>query len=150
MKKITLTTHDKALVAAAIEAAKKPVLQLWREKAPSLVATALRLDNGQIITATNLIADVGSLSVCAEPIAIAAAVQQPNRKIEAIVAVYHDPGLEPKIVSPCGKCRELITDYARDAYVILRAPGTKKNFKVRAKELLPLKYAEYWNHRELL
>jgi cytidine deaminase len=150
MKKLPLVPHDKALVTAAIEAAKKPVLQLWREKAPALVAAALRLDNGQIITATNLIADVGSLSLCAEPIAIAEAARQTNRKIESIVAVYHLPGHEPKVVSPCGRCREIVTDYAPSAYVVLRDPGKKKHFKVKAGDLLPLKYGSYWNHKELL
>jgi cytidine deaminase len=150
MKKQALGPSDRTLVAAAIEAAKKPVRQLWDDKAPPFVAAALRLDNGKIITAVNLTADVGSLSSCAEPLAIAQAVRQPGRKIESIVAVYHDPGLEPKIVSPCGRCREIITDYALDAAVILREPGTAKTFKVKARELLPLKYADYWNHRELL
>jgi cytidine deaminase len=150
MKKQSLVPHDKALIAAAIEAAKKPVLQLWREEAPALVASALRLDDGRIITSTNLMADVGSLSICAEPIAIAEAVRHTDRKIESIVAVYHVPGHEPKIVSPCGRCREIITDYAPDALVILRQPGTDETFKVKATDLLPLKYAEYWHHRELL
>jgi cytidine deaminase len=73
-----------------------------------------------------------------------------GRKIKAVVAVYHDPGLQPKIISPCGRCRELITDYAKDGYVILRDPGTRKTFKVKSGELLPFKYADYWHHRELL
>lgn len=150
MKKSALTPQDKALVAAAMKAAKAPTAQLWGEKSPSLVLAALRLDDGQVITAPNLIADVGGLSLCAEPAAIAEAAKQPNRTIEAIVALYHMPGQEPKIVSPCGKCREIITDYAPNAHVILREPGTKKAFRVKAAELLPLKYATYWHHRELL
>jgi cytidine deaminase len=150
MKKHPLTPADKALVAAAIEAAKKPVRQLWDEKAPPYVAAALKLDNGQVITAANLLADVGSLSLCAEPHAIAEAVRQPKRKIQTIVAVYHDPGLEPKVVSPCGRCREVITDYAQNAFVILRAPGKKTLFKVKATDLLPMKYGTYWHHRELI
>lgn len=97
-----------------------------------------------MITSVNLIADVGSLSVCAEPVAIAEAVRQPDKKIEAIVAVYHEPGSVPRVVSPCGRCREYIADYALDSFVILRQPKTDILFKAKAAELLPLRYAEYW------
>jgi cytidine deaminase len=150
MNKLPLSPEDLALVDAAMETARKPVLQLWREKMTALVAAAVLLDDGQVITSTNLIADVGSLSMCAEPSAILEANKQVDRRIAAIVAVYHDPGFDPKIVSPCGRCREFITDYAQDAYVILRDPGGNELFKVKAPELLPLKYAEYWRHRELI
>lgn len=150
MKKLPLTAQDKALVAAAMAESKKPLLHFWGEVAPPLVGAALRLDDGSVIASTNLFADVGSLSLCAEPFAIAEAAKKTKRRIKAIVAVYHDPGHEPKIIPPCGRCRELITDYAKDAYVILREPGKKTPFKVRARDLLPLKYADFWNHRELL
>lgn len=150
MKKKELSSLDKDLVAAAVEVVKKPVLQLSGEKAPPLVGAAVRLKGGQIITSVNLIADVGSLSVCAEPIAIAEAVGQPDKKIEAIVAVYHVPGQAPRVVSPCGRCREVITDYAFDSFVILREPKTSSLFKVKAKELLPVRYSEYWNDGKLV
>ncbi len=150
MKKLPLDPPDQELIDAAVKTAKTPVLQLWREKAPALVAAAVRLDDGQIITSTNLMTDVGSLSFCAEPIAISEANKQTDRRIEAIVAVYHDPGFEPRIVPPCGRCREFITDYTADAYVILREPGSNEAFKVKANDLLPLKYADYWKHRELI
>src|SRR3989338_9237994 len=104
MKKNELSSPDHALIAAAVEVARKPVLQLFGEKAPALVGAAIRLEGGMIITSVNLIADVGSLSICAEPISIAEAVRHhPEKKIEAIVAVYHAPGHEPRVVSPCGR-----------------------------------------------
>jgi len=150
MKKLKISSADKALVAAAIAAVKAPVHQLDGGKTPALVGAALRLSDGSIITSTNLIADVGSLSVCAEPVAIAQAIRHLDKKIEAIVAVYHAKGQEPQVISPCGRCREAVTDYAPDCVVILREPGKKSLFKVKALDLLPLKYAEYWNGNKLI
>ena len=150
MKKQDILPIDHELVAAAAEAVKKPVLQLSGDKAPALVGAALRLEGGKIITAVNLIADVGSLSVCAEPIAIAEAIKYSDKKIEAIVAVYHEAGKEPRVISPCGRCREAIADYALGSFVILREPSTSVLFKVKAPELLPLRYAEYWHDGHLI
>lgn len=150
MKKHELSPSDHDLIAAAVEASGNPVLQLDGQKAPALVSSALRVAGGRIITSINLIADVGSLSVCAEPIAIAEAIRQPGKKIEAIVAVYHEPGQEPRIISPCGRCRELIADYAADSFVILREPKSATVFKVNATELLPLRYSEYWQNGRLV
>jgi cytidine deaminase len=149
MKKRDVLPPDHALVAAAIGVVKKPVLQLSGEAAPALVGAAARLNDGSIITAVNLIADVGSLSICAEPVAIAEAVRQPGKRIETIVAVYYAPGQEPQVISPCGRCREAIADYALDSHVILREPGSDVLFKVKAAELLPLRYGAYWRDGQL-
>lgn len=150
MKKQELNPSDHDLIKAAVEAVKKPVLQLTGEATPAYVGAALRLQGGRVITSVNLIADVGSLSVCAEPIAIADAIKYPDKKIEAIVAVYQVPGQEPRVISPCGRCREIIADYAHESTVILREPHAAALFKVKAAELLPLRYAEFWHHGKLV
>lgn len=151
MKKHPLSPADHELIAAAVAAVKRPVLQLGGERSPALVGAGLRLDDGQVITSVNLLADVGSLSVCAEPIAIAEAVRQPERKIVAVVAVYHHTAEEePRVISPCGRCRESIMDYAGASYVILRDPKTDNLFKATAADLLPMRYADYWHGGQLL
>ena len=47
-----------------------------------------------------------------------------------------------RILSPCGNCRQVFSDYMPDGFVIV---GDKdKLFKVRAKELIPYSYhAQY-------
>jgi cytidine deaminase len=150
MKKLKVSAADKTLVAAAIAAVKAPVRHPDGGIAPALVGAAVRLNDGSIITSTNLIADVSSLSMCAEPSAIAEAVRYPDKKIEAVVAVYYVRGQEPRVISPCGRCREAVTDYAPESVVLLRTPGKKDLFKVKAKELLPLKYVEYWRGDKLI
>lgn len=145
MEREPATTADHALVAAAVRAVQALVSQPLAAPAPPLVGAAVRLSDGSIETAVNLIADVGGLSICAEPIAIAQAARRPDLTIEAIVAVHHAPGHAPRVVSPCGRCREAITDYAPHSYVILRAPTSQELFRVSASDLLPYKYAVYWN-----
>lgn len=150
MNKIPLTSSDHALVAAAAEAIKKPIMQICNVRAPALVCAALRLDDGQVITALNMTADVGTLGMCAEPQAIAEANRQPEKKIETVVAVYYDAGQEPKVIPPCGRCREIITDFSSAGFVILRDPGTDALYKVRSVDLLPLKYGDYWQDGALI
>jgi cytidine deaminase len=150
MKREDISPADQALVAAAIAAVKTPVRQIGGAEIPAFVGAAVRLDDGNIVTSVNLIADVGGLSICAEPVAIAQAIRLPGRHIEAVVAVYHVPGQEPRVVAPCGRCREAVTDYAPHSHVILRDPGKEALFKVRSTDLLPLKYAEYWQGDKLI
>lgn len=150
MNKLPLTPEDIALVEAARAAVKKPIRQIDNVKAPALVLSAVRLDDGQVIMAQNMTADVGTLGMCAEPQAIAEANRQPERAIDAIVAVYYDAAQEPKVISPCGRCREIITDFLAGGFVILRDPGTEELYKVRSVELLPLKYCDYWQDGRLV
>lgn len=144
MNKIELTNLDHDLIAAASAAIKKPIIQIENRKAPALVCAALRLDDGEIVTALNMTADVGSLSMCAEPQAIAEANRRTDRKIETVVAVYYPPEGEPKVIPPCGRCREIITDFSPAGFVIMRDPGTDQVYKVRGVDLLPYKYGDYW------
>ena len=149
MNRQPLSAEDEKLVAAAVAAVTQPISQIEGVR-PAQVGAALRLDSGEIITSLNLIADVHSISMCAEPQAIAQANRQPQRKIEAIVAVYHLPGHAPRVISPCGRCREVITDFAGQGSVILRDPGSEALYKVPAGDLLPLKYRDYWQGDDLI
>lgn len=150
MEKFPLNAADRELVQAACDKVKKPVIHFSGKQRPAPVGAALRLDNGEIISSINLKADVASLSVCAEPMIIGEARQRVDRKIDTIVAVYYIEGNEPKVIPPCGRCRELMTDFTKDGMVIMREPRTENLFKVHAKDLLPFKYAEYWDEKILL
>ncbi len=149
MQKFPLTDKDHELVAIACEKVKKPVIHFSGIHRPAPVGAALRLDNGEVIASINLKADVASLSVCAEPMIIGEARQHIDRTIETIVAVYYQEGREPKVIPPCGRCRELMTDFM-NGMVIMREPNSDELFKVNARELLPFKYADYWDQKVLL
>lgn len=144
MHKFDLTAQDHELVKIACAAAKRPVLHINNEKCPALVTSAARLDNGDVVTGSNLMADVGSISMCAEPFAINESNRREGRSIVSIVAVYHQPGFEPKVIPPCGRCREVIVDFMPGGHVILRDPGSEALYKVKPTDLLPLRYGDFW------
>lgn len=145
MNTFDVTAEDRALVEAACAAVKQPVRQILGETLPALVGAAVRLDDGEILTSVNFTVDVGSISMCAEPFAIALANRKTDRHITAIVAVYRAPDHAPKVIPPCGRCREAITDFLPNGFVIMRTPNSEELFKVKAADLLPFKYGDYWN-----
>jgi cytidine deaminase len=95
-----------------------------------------------VFTAVNLDAMVGRMAVCAEPIALGMAVMAGEHQFECIAAVRQPrPGEVPTdiaVVSPCGGCRELLCDHARDISVIV--PGATGAHRVALRDLLPLPY----------
>jgi cytidine deaminase len=87
-------------------------------------------------------ATVGRLSICAEAVALGRAIMEGDGTIATAVALRHPKPDEADrtiaLVSPCGACREMITDYAPDALVIV--PGLSGPVKLTVRELLPLPY----------
>ncbi|MCG8490569.1 MAG: hypothetical protein MI743_03045, partial [Sneathiellales bacterium] len=60
--------------------------------------------------------------------------------IQTIVAVRKNEDTDHKVIPPCGRCREFITDYAPDADIIVFDKDENKLVKVKALEMLPFKY----------
>ena len=103
----------------------------------SVVAAALKTKSGKVYKAINTCTYQPSIATCAEIIAIGMAhTAEENMEIDAIVAVRDK---EAYIISPCGKCREYISDYGPDAVVLM--PDEKEGFiPTPIKDLLPGKY----------
>ncbi len=98
------------------------------------VGAALRTRSGKIFSAVNVKANVGRVSVCAEAVAIGMAASAGDTDIERIVAVDKNG----RVISPCGMCREMISDYAPEANVIV--PGDDGSEILKVAELLPHKF----------
>ncbi len=129
-----LDAADQELIAAAEAALLRHYRPFWHT-----VSAALRGHDGRIWTGVHLGATVGRLSICAEAIAFGRAVMEGDGTIATAVALRHpkpdEDFREIAIVPPCGACRELITDYAPDAWVILPGP-----VKLPIRTLLPVPY----------
>jgi cytidine deaminase len=95
---------------------------------------ALQTESGNIFVGAHVEAGNGRISLCAEAVAIGAAATAGDTAIKEIVAVTESGDIVP----PCGMCRELISDYAPSARVLLGT--TKAHFLVPISELLPKKY----------
>lgn len=97
------------------------------------VGAALRTSTGQIYTGVN-IEQIYShpCSTCAEYTAIGKMHTDKDQEIESLVVVND----EERLMSPCGKCREMIKQFG-NPFIILEKEG--KLFKIKADELVP-----YW------
>jgi cytidine deaminase len=138
MNVFPLTQDDYAL----INEAKNKIIDLYEEDKHH-VGAALRTKSGNIVSAVHIEAYIGRVTVCAEAIAIGSAISNGEKEFHTIVAVRHpysdESNRELTVVSPCGMCRELISDYSPDCFVILKVNG--ELVKTKIMELIPLKYS---------
>jgi cytidine deaminase len=131
-KMVELNDQDIELIGKAIETADRLYLEDVHE-----VAAALRTQGGLVFSGIHIEANVGFADVCGEVAAICTALSSGHRDLETIVAVYRDAQGQHEIMAPCGRCRELITDFNPDCWVIVGS--CTRPYKVRAHQLLPLK-----------
>ncbi|MBC5825368.1 MAG: cytidine deaminase [Candidatus Eremiobacteraeota bacterium] len=123
------TDRDRDLIQAARKILEERYKPGWHQ-----VGAALRTPAGKVFAAVHLEANVGRAAVCAEAIALGMAAAAGEAAIETIVAVVHDGS----VVSPCGICREVITDYSPQARVIV--PDGSAATVAHIEDLLPRKY----------
>lgn len=128
-----LTKQDLELIEQA-----KQTADILHVDDVSEVAAALRTKDGKIFTGIHFDANVGFADVCGEVAAICHAVAHGFREYDSIVAIWGDGKGNYRLLSPCGRCREVISDFSLDIWVIV---GTlEKPYKLKISELLPLKY----------
>jgi cytidine deaminase len=136
---LPLDEADRELVEAALE-----LLRERAEPGRHEVAAALRTRAGTVHRGLHVESSIGRASVCAEGAAIAAAAAAGDTEVETIVAVL-DTGDGWRVVTPCGLCRELISDYAPQATVIdYDAARPDPVRPVPVAELLPGKTTRRW------
>jgi cytidine deaminase len=126
-----LCTEDLQLIEAA-----RSIIALRSKPESHEVGAALRTRSGKIFVAVNVKANVGRVSVCAEAVAIGMAAAAGDTDIERIVAVDQ----KGRVISPCGMCREMISDYAPQAEVIVSGDDGMEILKVA--DLLPHKFCK--------
>ncbi len=135
-----ITADDQAL----IDTAKTLIEQRYLENRHH-IASAVRGTSGRVYTGLHLDTYVGRASVCAEAVALGAAMAGGEKRIAAIVSVRHprprEQHQDSKVVSPCGVCREMLTDFAPGAVVILARDDT--HVRIPVEELLPAKYKRH-------
>jgi cytidine deaminase len=131
--KTELSQEDFELIEAAKEAADRLHVDNVHE-----VAAALRTKDKKVFTGIHIEASEGFADVCGEVAAICTAISHGYRDFEAIVAIWGDGKGAYKLLSPCGRCRELISDFNKDTWGIVGSLEHPYNLKVS--DLLPLKY----------
>ncbi len=116
-----------------IEAA-RAILRERGKPSVHFIGAALRTRSGRVYRSVNLGTTVGRASVCAEAVALGMAAAAGETDVDCVVAV-DEAG---EVVSPCGICREMLSDYSPDASVIV--PGTPTPRATPVGDLLPNKF----------
>jgi len=136
-----LTELDQQVLAEAIAASDRLYLPGIQE-----VGAAVCTANGEIFSAIHFETSGGFANVCGEVAAICVMVAAGHRDLAAVAAVWRSPQGQHFLLPPCGRCREVISDFNPQARVII---STLENHwdpqailhlaAVRVGDLLPLK-----------
>jgi cytidine deaminase len=101
------------------------------------VGAALITVDDNIYTGCNIESSSYSLTICAERTAIFKAISEGERKFKAIAVVGDTEGF----ISPCGACRQVISDLCGNIDVVL--VNSKNETKVmKTSELLPFAFSD--------
>lgn len=125
--------NTKLLAEKAIEA-KSNALPTYSK---FYVGAALITEDDKIYTGCNIESSSYSLTICAERTAIFKAISEGERKFKALAVAGDTEGF----ISPCGACRQVISDLCGDIDVVM--VNSKNETKVmKASELLPLAFSD--------
>ncbi|KAK7598353.1 hypothetical protein V9T40_006588 [Parthenolecanium corni] len=125
-------------VRALIEESVAAREQAYAPYSKFAVGAALRSTSGQLFSGCNVENASYSMATCAERTAVVKAVSQGCRHFEsvAVSAVLPD-----KFVSPCGSCRQILSEFGdANLVVYLVRPDTRQVLTTTIGALLPLSF----------
>ena len=100
------------------------------------VGAAIEAEDGRAFVGTNVESASYGVTICAERMAVGAAVAAGARTFRRIVvATEVDPP-----ASPCGACRQLLAEFGLDLEVVAVGPTSERRWTLRA--LLPDAFAK--------
>lgn len=138
-----LDTEDKELV----DAARKAIENSYSPYSGFKVAAAARLQDGNIVTGTNQENAAYPVGICAERTLLSAvAAFYPNMPIKSMAVTYfNSAGPSDSPITPCGICRQSLTEYEQRTHQPIRLLLTGNTGKVwmipKASMLLPLGFS---------
>jgi cytidine deaminase len=135
-----LGDSDQSLVMTALKAS----AHAYAPYSGFAVGAAVRVRSGRIYAGANLENASYGLSICAEISAVTLANTAGEFDLEAIAVVGHkftEPRDAGQIVTPCGRCRQIICEAGQVANVDVRVLSCNGDltqiFEARISELLP-------------
>jgi cytidine deaminase len=95
------------------------------------VGAAIEADDGSVHVGCNVENASYGLTICAERMAVGAAVAAGKRKLKRVAVAT---AVEPP-ATPCGACRQVLAEFGLDLEVITAGPTSERRWRLR--ELLP-------------
>ena len=95
------------------------------------VGAAIEAADGTIHVGCNVENASYGLTICAERMAVGAAVAAGKRSLKRVVVAT---AVEPP-ATPCGACRQLLAEFGLDLEIVAVGPSSERRWKL--KELLP-------------
>ena len=90
------------------------------------VGAALLCKNGKIYVGCNIENGAYSPSICAERTAFVEAIKNGERDFEAVAIVTgHEDAEVYDMASPCGVCRQFMSEFCKDDFLIIMTKMTK-------------------------
>ena len=117
-----------------VAAARQAQLQAYAPYSHYQVGAAVETVDGTVYTGCNIENASYGLAICAERVALGAAMTAGARQFRRIAVVSSS---EPP-ASPCGACRQVLAELAPDAEVIAAGPRSVMRWTVA--ELLPVAF----------
>lgn len=115
------------LIAAATEARRNAYAPY--SKYP--VGAAVETSDGRVFAGCNVENASSGLTICAERVAVGAAVSAGARDIKSVVVVTNsDPP-----AAPCGACRQVLAEFGSEIAILAVGSGGSREWKIS--ELLP-------------
>ncbi|MCL1925157.1 MAG: cytidine deaminase [Defluviitaleaceae bacterium] len=132
LKEEKLTSQD--LINIAIEQTKKS----YSPYSNFEVGCALQTKNGNIYTGSNIENAAFSPTLCAERVAIAAAVHNGEKEFKAIAIAGFKKGEEKGHTFPCGVCRQTLAEFCdKDFKLIIAKNKNGEHTEHTFEELFP-------------
>lgn len=114
------------------------------------IVCAMLLTDGREALGLNIVSNIGVASVCAEQIALGEAMKLLGEAEVAVVITLRATFREPQsyeTVPPCGRCREILCEYAPTARIALRGDSSAGYDLVPVEALLPHPFRRAQNGR---
>ncbi len=127
---------DDADIAALIEAARAVRSRAYAPYSKFRVGAALRGHDGSLHLGVNVENSAYPTCQCAERVAIGNAVVAGCQRFDAI-AIVCEPTPDGTLGSPCGGCRQVMSEFGLGLTVILAAPEGDARVVLPLAELLP-------------
>lgn len=103
----------------------------WAPYSEFKVGAAIEADDGRVFTGCNVESASYGLTICAERMALGAAVVAGARRLKRVMVTTE---VDPP-AAPCGACRQLLAEFGLDLEVIAMGPVTERRWTLAA--LLP-------------